>query len=59
MRDPNPATGKKLGLVLNRDYNGGGGTIILIKELFLVVQYLGELKVNLWEYKGMILPQQG
>ena len=25
---------------------------------FLVVQYLGVLKVNLWDYKGNILPQK-
>ena len=24
-----------------------------------VVQYLGELKVSLWDYKGIILPQKG
>ena len=25
----------------------------------LVVQYLGVLKVNLWDYKGNLLPQKG
>ena len=34
--------------VLNRDYNRG------LSSLF--VQYLGGLKVSLWEYKGIILP---
>ena len=24
--------------------------------VYLVVQYFGELKVNLWDYKGILLP---
>ena len=28
-------------------------------EMALVVQYLGVLKINLWDYKGNILTQKG
>ena len=31
----------------------------LISRTTLVVQYLGGLKVNLWDYKGILLPQKG
>ena len=31
----------------------------MFRVVYLVVQYLGELKVNLWDDKGIPLPQKG
>ena len=37
----------------------GRGLSVGALLLFLVVQYLGVLKVNLWEYKGNVFTQKG